>query len=124
PDGAGGWELVLARQGRLVAAERAVSGVHPVSVVEAMRTTAETLPSGVGPLPAASAEETECILRWLDRPGTRLVSVEGTLASPAYGAASMLRWLRGVETSRAAADPFADRRRLRTETRPSRIGAA
>ncbi len=124
PDGDGGWDLVLVRGGRLVSADHAPRGVSPMPRLAAMRETAETvLPSG-GLLPAASAEETECILRWLERPGTRLVHVEGTLASPARGAAAMLRWLRTVEASRAAADPFADRRTLRTETRPVRIGGA
>ncbi|MDQ3464815.1 MAG: DEDD exonuclease domain-containing protein [Actinomycetota bacterium] len=123
PDGQGGWELALIRNGRLVAADRAPRGLHPVPRVEAMRATAETLLPGVGPLPAASAEESECILRWLERPGTRLVHVDGLLASPARGAAAMSRWLRTVEAARAA-DPFVDRRSLRTESRPARIGAA
>ncbi|MBA3779774.1 MAG: hypothetical protein H0X16_10845 [Chloroflexi bacterium] len=92
--------------------------------VEAMRATAETLLPGVGPLPAASAEESECILRWLERPGTRLVHVDGLLASPARGAAAMSRWLRTAEASRAAANPFLDRRSMRTEARPPRIVVA
>lgn len=92
--------------------------------VEAMRQTAETLLPGAGPLPAASAEESEVILRWLERPGTRLVHVDGLLASPAGGAAAMSRWLRVVEASRAAVDPFLDRRSPRTETRPARVGVA
>lgn len=124
PDGQGGWDLSLVRRGRLVAADRAPRGVHPVPRVDAMRATAETLLPGVGPLPAASAEESECILRWLERPGTRLVHVDGMLASPARGAAAMSLWLRTVEASRAAADPFVDRRSMRTESRPARIGAA
>jgi len=123
-DGQGGWDLALVRRGRLVAADHAARGVHPVPVVEAMRETAETVLPGAGPLPAASAEESECILRWLDRPGTRLVHVEGLLASPARGAAAMTRWLRTVEVARGAADPLLDRRSLRTESRPARIGAA
>jgi len=124
PDGQGGWDLSLVRRGRLVAADRAPRGVHPVPRVEAMRETAESVLPGAGPLPAASAEESECILRWLERPGTRLVHVDGLLASPARGAAAMSRWLRTVEASRASADPFADRRSMRTESRPPRIGAA
>ena len=124
PDGQGGWDLALVRSGRLVAADHAPRGIHPMPRVEAMRATAETLLPGVGPLPAASAEESECILRWLERPGTRLVHVDGLLASPARGAAAMSRWLRTAEASRAAANPFLDRRSMRTEARPPRIGVA
>jgi len=52
-------------------------------VADALVATAETVRPGPGPTPAASAEETERILHWLDQPGVRLVSVEGTWASPA-----------------------------------------
>jgi DNA polymerase-3 subunit epsilon len=31
-------------------------------------------------------EETECVLRWLETPGVRLVQVEGTWSLPALGA--------------------------------------
>jgi DNA polymerase III subunit epsilon len=47
----------------------------------------------VGPLPAALAEETECILRWLEQPGTRLVSLQGTWSSPTHGAGRWREWL-------------------------------
>jgi DNA polymerase-3 subunit epsilon len=57
--------------------------------VDAAVATAATVLPGVGPLPAALAEETECILRWLEQPGTRLVSLEGTWSSPTHGAG---RW--------------------------------
>jgi len=57
----------------------------------------------------ATAEETEIVLRWLEQPGTRLVAVSGTWASPAFGAGRLRRWL-VVDDAPA---PFADRRRLR-----------
>ncbi|HEY9522853.1 MAG TPA: endonuclease, partial [Thermopolyspora sp.] len=43
-------------------------------------------PPGPGPIPAASAEETECILRWLEAPGVRLVEASGGWSQPARGA--------------------------------------
>ncbi|MGI8531919.1 MAG: DEDD exonuclease domain-containing protein, partial [Geodermatophilaceae bacterium] len=120
PDGCGGWDLAVVRRGRLVAAEHAIRGVAPHPVVDAMRATAETVLAGPGPLPACSAEEAECVLRWLERPGTRLIHLEGTLASPAGGARGLQGWLAAVDLGRGQADPFADRRRLRTEARPAR----
>jgi DNA polymerase-3 subunit epsilon len=55
--------------------------------------TAETVLPGPGPVPAATPEEGERILAWLERPETRLVRVEadgpGGWSSPARGAG---RW--------------------------------
>ena len=53
-------------------------GSSPPSLVAA----AEVVTPGHGPTPAASAEETECVLRWLEQPGIRLVSLTGTWACP------------------------------------------
>jgi DNA polymerase-3 subunit epsilon len=61
--------------------------------VDAALLTAATVLPGVGPLPAALAEETECILRWLEQPGTRLVSLQGTWSSPTHGAGRWREWL-------------------------------
>jgi DNA polymerase-3 subunit epsilon len=35
----------------------------------------------------------ECVLRWLDSPGVRLVEVDGTWSCPAHGAESVRRWI-------------------------------
>ncbi|WP_214413775.1 DEDD exonuclease domain-containing protein [Sphaerisporangium fuscum] len=83
----GGWDIHVVRHGRLAAAGVMPKGAHPVPYVDALVATAETVEPGPGPLPAAGAEETECILRWLDSPGVRLVRVEGTWSLPAGGAA-------------------------------------
>ncbi|WP_285703477.1 DEDD exonuclease domain-containing protein [Microtetraspora sp. NBRC 16547] len=82
----GGWDIHVVRHGRLAAAGVMPRGAHPVPYVDALVATAETVRPGPGPIPAASAEETECVLRWLDSPGVRLVRVEGTWSLPAYGA--------------------------------------
>src|SRR5205807_2613080 len=68
PDGDGGWELSVVRQGRLVGAGHARRGVPPWPVIEALRATADVVDEAHQPL----TEETECILRWLEQPGVRL----------------------------------------------------
>ncbi|GII35252.1 DEDD exonuclease domain-containing protein [Planotetraspora phitsanulokensis] len=82
----GGWDIHVIRYGRLAAAGVMPRGAHPTPYVDALVATAETVVPGPGPTPAASAEETECVLRWLDSPGVRLVQVDGTWSVPAYGA--------------------------------------
>jgi DNA polymerase-3 subunit epsilon len=61
----------------------------------------------------------QAVLRWLDRPGTRLVRLDGTWASPAYGAARLLTRLDAAQHDGGAA-PFADRRSMRTVAQPVR----
>ncbi len=125
PDGSGGWELSVVKHGRLAAAGVAVRGAPPGPVIDALRATADSvLPDALrpGPLPAALAEETECVLRWLEQPGTRLVLASRPWTCPAFGAGGFRSYL-DTEAVRRAAEPFADRRRLRTEARPARASA-
>ncbi|MCW2549463.1 MAG: polymerase epsilon subunit [Mycobacterium sp.] len=117
PDGVGGWELSVIRYGRLVASGKAPSGAAVRPYVAALLATAETVVAGPGPLPAASAEETECILRWLERPGARLVESSDAWASPAWGAAGQSQWLRERP---AAPGSKPERRGMRTSARPAR----
>ncbi|MGF7235516.1 MAG: DEDD exonuclease domain-containing protein [Frankia sp.] len=84
PTAAGGWDLAVVRWGRLAAASRVPPGVDPRPWVDAARASAETVRPGPGPTPAASAEETECVLRWLGGDGTRLVTLDG-IEQPADG---------------------------------------
>jgi DNA polymerase-3 subunit epsilon len=118
-----GWELAVVRRGRLVAAGTIPRGAHPAPYVDALVATAETIRPGHGPLPAAHAEEVECVLRWLEQDGTRLVRLTGTFASPARGAGGQRSWLQAVERGRESASPFADRRALRPVARPARASA-
>ncbi|HVB27328.1 MAG TPA: DEDD exonuclease domain-containing protein [Mycobacteriales bacterium] len=120
----GGWELAVVRYGRLAAAGRCPPGRAPHPAVEAVLATAETVLPGPGPAPCASAEEMECILRWLDAPGVRLARLTGSWSSPAHGAAGLAALWAAGDADRAAARPFADRRALRPGHRPARTGAA
>ncbi|MFF5204772.1 DEDD exonuclease domain-containing protein [Streptosporangium sp. NPDC000396] len=86
PAANGGWEIHVIRHGRLASAGVMPKGAHPTPFVDALVATAETVVPGPGPVPAASAEETECILRWLESPGVRLVQVEGDWSLPVGGA--------------------------------------
>ncbi len=85
---AGGWEVHVIRFGRLAAAGILPHGVHPTGWVDALLATAETVIGGFGPIPAATAEETETLLRWLDSPGLRMV--RGSWQAPLESAARHL----------------------------------
>jgi DNA polymerase-3 subunit epsilon len=123
-----GYEVVVVRHGRLAAAGTVPPGAAPRPYVDALIATAETVVlDAVGPTAAASAEEIECVLRWLDSPGIRLVEVEGSWACPAYGAGGERVLLDlaidGADGDRSL-DPFGDRRGLRPIERPARAGFA
>ncbi|MEV0717903.1 DEDD exonuclease domain-containing protein [Asanoa sp. NPDC050611] len=98
--GDGGWELAIVRQGRLAAAGNSPPRVHPRATIEVLRATAETVLPGHGPVPSATAEETERILSWLERPDTRLVEASAGWASPVRGAARYRELLRKAEAQR------------------------
>jgi DNA polymerase-3 subunit epsilon len=123
PDGHGGWELSVVRHGRLVAAGVAPRGASPWPYIDALRASAETVQPQLWPLPVASAEETECILRWLEKPGTRLVAADAQWSCPVHGAGMLHDWLDIVEASRGTEEPFADRRGLHPIARPARATA-
>jgi DNA polymerase-3 subunit epsilon len=118
PDGSGGWELSVIRQGRLVAAGLAERGTNPMPMVEALVASADVIDTAVPPL----VEESECILRWLEEPGTRLVQASRPWSLPAHGAGSLVSWL-AADAARRAASPFAERRRLPMVSRPARATA-
>ena len=92
PAAAGGWEFAVIRHGKLASAGVARRGVPPMPVVEALVASAETVLPGPGPLAGAPAEETRLLLRWLDRPGTRLVRAAIPWRLPVGSAASWREW--------------------------------
>jgi DNA polymerase III subunit epsilon len=100
PDGSGGWEFAVVRHGRLASAGVARRGVPPMPVVEALVASAETVLPGPGPLHGAPPEEVAVILRWLDRPGTRMVRCSSPWTEPAQCAASWRPWLERADAAR------------------------
>lgn len=100
PDGSGGWEFAVVRHGRLASAGVARRGVRPMPVVDALVASAETVIPGAGPLFGAPAEEVGVVLRWLDRPGTRLVHCEQPWSSPAFAAGAWRDWVARAEAGR------------------------
>jgi DNA polymerase-3 subunit epsilon len=100
----GGWELLLVRGGRFAGACPVPRGAPPGPYVEALRAADPLDAAGRDdPAHAARVEETECLLRWLEAPGVRLVDIEGAWCSPAYGAGHALRALVPASGSRVAA---------------------
>ncbi|HJQ45173.1 MAG TPA: DEDD exonuclease domain-containing protein [Amycolatopsis sp.] len=93
PDGKGGWEFAVIRHGRLASAGVARRGVPPMPIVDALVAAAETVTPDVGPLYGAPAEEVGLLLRWLARPGIRLVRTALPWAEPAHGAGGWQNWL-------------------------------
>ncbi|MFN2624920.1 MAG: hypothetical protein ABR520_02405, partial [Mycobacteriales bacterium] len=80
----------------------------------------ETVVPGPGPTPAATSEEMELILRWLETPGTRLVELDGVWCAPAHGAGAHRAWFEALHAAGESARPFEDHRRLRPVHRPAR----
>jgi len=82
----GGWEVVCVRFGRLAGTTTSPRGADPMPYIAALTASAEIVAPGAGPLPAATPEETEKVLRWLEAPGVRIVSLEGEWTCPVHGA--------------------------------------
>lgn len=77
---AAGWEIHVIRHGRLAAAAFARPGEAPQRVARDAVAAAESVRRPAGPQPAALIEETERIAAWLERPGVRLIEIEGDWA--------------------------------------------
>jgi DNA polymerase-3 subunit epsilon len=116
----GGWEIHVIRYGRLAGAGVAPSGTPPLPVIEQIVASAETVAEPPLPKPAATAEETERILAWLETPGVRLVELDGEWSCPISGAQSHLDWLSRAYEGRETFANAEDRRGLRTMHRPPR----
>ena len=118
-----GYEVIVVRNGRLVAAGMIPPRAAPRPYVDALIATAETpAATGAGPTAYATAEEIECVLHWLETPSARLVEVDGSWSCPAHGAGGQ-RTILDLELA-ADADPFGDRRGLRPLHQPARAPLA
>ncbi|HET6697952.1 MAG TPA: endonuclease, partial [Nocardioidaceae bacterium] len=116
----GRWQVHVVRHGRLAAAGVIPSGAHAGHWVEQLRAGADTVIAGPGPTPAATAEETEKVLRWLESEGIRLVRIDGEWTCPIGGATRHLKVHDAVDESRTALVPFEERRSLRPVHQPVR----
>jgi DNA polymerase-3 subunit epsilon len=109
----GRWSVHVVRLGRLAAAGVIPPGADAHQYVRELTASAETVSGAPGPVPAATAEESERILRWLESPGVRLVDVDGEWICPLGGAARHLAVYDAVNQSRLSLVPF-DEQRLPT----------
>jgi DNA polymerase-3 subunit epsilon len=116
----GRWAVHVVRHGRLAAAGVIPSGADAHGFVEQLRSSAESVRPGPGPVPAATAEETERVLRWLESPGIRLVDVDGEWACPVLGSRRHLALHDAATHSRESLVPFDERRALAPIHRPAR----
>src|SRR3954447_18633290 len=116
----GRWAVHVVRFGRLAGAGVIPPGADAHSYVAELRLSAETVSPAPGPTPAATAEETEQVLRSLAADGVRLVDVEGEWACPVAGATRHLAVHDAVADSRRSLVPFADRRDITPVHQPAR----
>ena len=86
PTAHGGWEIICVRFGRLAGTTMTPRGGDPRLFIEALAVSAEIVGPSPGPAASASAEETEKILRWLDSPDVRMVTIDGEWTRPVHGA--------------------------------------
>lgn len=114
------WAVHVIRHGRLAGAGVIPVDAHAGEYVEQLRLSSETVGRGLGPTPAATAEETEKALRWLESPGVRLVRVDGEWSCPVRGAGKHLALHDAVEESRQGLAPFDERRSMPTFHQPAR----
>jgi DNA polymerase-3 subunit epsilon len=114
------WAVHVVRHGRLAAAGVIPPGADAHQFVTELVASGETVPGGPGPVPAATAEETEKILRWLEAPGVRLIDVDGEWVCPVGGATRHLALHDAAHQSRLDLVPFDERRDLPVAARPAR----
>ncbi len=102
----GHWSVHVFAHGRLTAAGVIPPRADAWEYVRVLKAGAETVVPTSGPLPAATSEESELALRWLEQDGVRLVEVEGAWASPYPGAGSHLSvWQPAAQARDAAVIP-------------------
>lgn len=86
PTPAGGWEFTCVRYGRFAGATVCPPRTDSSGFIAALRVSAEHVEQPAAPVPAATHEETEKILRWMEQPGVRVVDIDGVWVCPVGGA--------------------------------------
>ena len=114
------WEVHVVRHGRLAAAGVIPSGVSAREWTDQLCAGADTIVPGPGPAPAATPEESEKLLKWLELAEVRLVHVDGTWSCPIDGAESQRGLLDAIDSSRDSLVPFDSPRLSSTVSRPAR----
>ena len=106
-----GWEIHVVRHGRLAGATTVPGGVDPRPAVDALLATSEQVQAPGGPAPAALAEETVRVLRWLESDGVRLVPGPSPVAwsLPLHGAGGLVARLQSSARSGVVAMPAVER---------------
>src|SRR5207248_1752582 len=89
---------------RAVEPFRSAAAADPGPVVDGLLASAETVRPGPGPTPCATPEETERVLAWLERDGTRLVQTTHGWSLPAAGASRFRNLL--IQVEQAATQPY------------------
>ncbi|OBA97401.1 hypothetical protein A5662_16940 [Mycobacteriaceae bacterium 1482268.1] len=120
PDGTGGWHLAVIRSGQLAAAGVAPRGVPPMPVVDAISAGAQSILADPAPLGGALVEEVALIVRWLAKPGVRIVRAEPGWASPVGSAGRWAAWAATARSARLAAEQTLDSSDLLGEPHPTR----
>ncbi len=103
----GGWEVVCVRHGRLAGSTTSPRGADPMPYIGALCASAEVVAAPRAPATAATPEESEKLLRWLEAPGVRIVDVDGAWTCPVAGAAALREQLEPLESSRRRTAGFA-----------------
>jgi DNA polymerase-3 subunit epsilon len=103
----GGWEIIVVRHGRLAGSSQSPRGADPMPYIEALRASAEIVTPPAAPATAATPEETDKILRWLETPGVRIVDITGQWTCPVGGAGSARAELEPLAVSAANTVGFA-----------------
>ncbi|GGD18277.1 DEDD exonuclease domain-containing protein [Nocardioides daphniae] len=116
----GRWAVHVVRHGRLSAAGVIPPRADAHAWLADLLAGAETVVDTRSALPAASAEESELVLRWLEQPGVRLVQAQGEWTCPVGGAQGHLTLIDALDEARLAVVPTDERRLPRTAHRPAR----
>ncbi|MBK8463420.1 MAG: DEDD exonuclease domain-containing protein [Nigerium sp.] len=113
----GGWEVHVIRYGRLAAAAFARPGEWVPDVGRDAALAGEQVVAPPAGQPAASIDEVERVAAWLERPGVRIIDIDGDWAWPLHGTigradlprhALAVADVGGVGRHRVSADTHAD----------------